>query len=657
MFFETDSPVIIRNLIHPSISIRPELLEPAKALNAHEVAFLPIIVAENLAGIIVLASRETGTLSIQSLQPFIAFSNLVNSSVQKIEALQSSNQKLDHLQIQTSFSSRIINETVPDQLYPVIHQQIKEIIGEVDFYIALFDSKTNHIDIPYLFEGDQPLTIDPFPLGDGLTSIVVRTRQPLLLVENTEERAKALGAKIVGQPAKSWMGIPLIVGDEVIGIMSVQDVEQEKRFTQDHLDLFLTLSPSIAGAIQNSHLLAESKKRAYQLQTSAEISRETSTTLDQDDLLAHTIQLIQDRFNFYHASVFLIDVTGEYAVVQESTGEAGRKMKTDGHRLKIGSKSVIGYVTQNKKPLVVNDVTQDPTHKFNPLLPDTRAELGLPILLGDQVLGALDVQSTIPYAFSEDDIEVLQILTNQLAVAINNANLFMQTQEHLAQHRLIHHVTTVAASSTTIDDALTSAVQALRVTLGDHVSILMVDNKSNTLRVFAASGYDKSVLGMEFPVGEGVTGWVAENKEPLLINNVKQDSRYIRGKDEILSELAVPLIYRGELLGVLNIESEAPNAFDEHDVDILGTLAGSLAAIIINARLSQRQQKLFEITSKIRQSVNMDTILETTAEELTKALQTRRTRIQVGGNLVSDQKPTNGNSGEGKELSNQEGKV
>jgi GAF domain-containing protein/HAMP domain-containing protein len=655
MFFETDSPVIIRNLIHPSISIRPELLEPAKILNAHEAAYLPIFVSEKLAGFITLASRETGTLNIQSLQPFIAFGNLVNSSYSKIQALEISNKKLDKLEVLTSFSNKIINETDPDRLYSSIHEQMKENIGDVDLFIALYDPETNHIEIPYLYEGDQPLKIDPFPLGDGLTSIVVRSRQPLLLVENTEERAKALGAKIVGQPAKSWMGLPLIVGDEVIGIISLQDVEQEKRFDMDDLDLLQTLAPPIAGAIRSSKLLSESMKRSYQLQTSAEISRETSTTLDQDELLSHSIKLIQDRFNFYHASVFLIDPSGEYAYVQESTGKAGRKMKTEGHRLKIGSQSVIGYVTQNKLPLVVNDVTQDPTHKFNPLLPDTRAELGLPILLGDRLLGALDVQSTTPYTFSPDDIEVLQILANQLAVAINNADLFMQTQEHLAQHRLIHHVTTVAASSTTIDDALSSAVQALRVTLGDNVSILMLDKKTNTLKVQAASGYKNSILGMTIAVGEGITGWVAENNEALIVNNVRRDSRYLKGKEEIESELAVPLIYRGELLGVLNIESEIPSAFDEHDMDILGTLAGSLAAIIVNARLSQRQQKLFEITSKIRQSVKMDTIIQTTAEELTKALQTRRTKIQVGGQLASEQTETNGNNGPGENFSGKEG--
>ena len=272
---------------------------------------------------------------------------------------------------------------------------------------------------------------------------------------------------------------------------------------------------------------------------------------------------------------------------------------------------------------------------FNPLLPDTRAELGIPIMLGDSAIGALDVQSTVPFAFSQDDIEVLQILADQLAIAITNADLFTETQEHLAQHRLIHHVTTVAASSTNIEDALSSAVQGLRVTLGDRISILTKNLKGNSLRVQAASGYDNDVLGMQIKIGQGITGWAAEHSEAIIVNDVLQDPRYIPGNEAVRSEMAVPLVYRGDLLGVLNVESDTLNAYDDHDQDILGTLAGSLSAIIVNARLSERQQQLFDITSKIRQSANMETILETTATELTKALQTRKTRIQVGGRLAS----------------------
>jgi GAF domain-containing protein len=584
-----------------------------------------------LSAIIIMGSREKGAITQTSLQPFAALLELVTTALEKVTALQSTQQRLQDLQILNDFSQAIGNETNPSKLYRLIHEEIKKIVGDIAFYIALFDAETELIEIPYLYEGDAPMQVDPFPLGEGLTSIVIRTRQPLMLVEDTEQRAKALGARTIGEAAKSWLGVPLTIGGEVVGVLTVQDVEKEHRFSEDDLRLLTTLSTQIAGVIHNSRLLDESQRRALQLETASLISRDTSATLDQDELLQKAVNLVRDRFEFYQTSVFLLDSQGEYAVIQESTGEAGRQMKMEGYRLQVGSKSIIGHVTAVGEPLVVDDVSKDPTHLFNPLLPDTRSELGIPLKIGERVLGALDVQSTTTYGFSPDDVEVLQILADQLAVAVANAELFTETQEHLAQHRLIHHVTTVAASSSSLEDALSSAVQGLRVTLGDRVAILLVDPITNELRVIASAGYEDDILGFKIGIGEGITGWVAEHSEALLVNDVLNDPRYIAGKESVRSELAVPLNYRGILLGVLNVESDKQNAFDQHDQDILGTLAGSLSAIIVNAQLSDRQQRLFEVTSKIRRSVSMETILETTANELSKVLQIRKASIQVGG--------------------------
>ena len=645
-YFTLLTPVIIKDLSNAMAPLRPELLNPPRALDAREAGFIPIMIDRELKALIILGSRETNKISLDTVQPFRSLADLVQTKLSKIELQEQNAIKLQNLQVVKEFTEEILQQSDANKLYLLIHNKIKEILGNLDFYIALYDHKTERIEIPYLYEGEDPISINPFPLGEGLSSIVIRTRQPLMLIENAEERARQLGAKVVGKAAKSWLGLPLMIGEDVIGLMSVQDTEHENRFSQADLDFLQELAKSIAGAIHSTHQLAEVQRRAFQLETSAEIAREASTTLDQQELLSYTLQLVQDRFNFYHASIFLLDPAKEFAVVVESTGEAGAKMKEDGHKLAVGSQSIIGQVTVEKEPLVVNDVTADPTHKFNPLLPDTRAELGIPILLGDTVLGAMDVQSTVPYDFTPDDIEVLQIFANQLAVSINNANLFAETQEHLAQHRLIHHVTTVAASASTIEEAISSAVQGLRVTLGDNVSVLMLDEKNNMLRMIASAGYDQVVDGMQIRVGEGITGWVAEHKEPVMINNVQDDPRYISGRKEVRSEIAVPLSYRGEFLGVLNVESETQNAYDDHDQDILATLAGSLAAIIINARLSERQQTLFDITNKIRQSVNMGTILETTAVELTRVLQARKARIQVGGGHVQMPESSNGNPDE-----------
>jgi GAF domain-containing protein len=387
-----------------------------------------------------------------------------------------------------------------------------------------------------------------------------------------------------------------------------------------------------AGIIDDMH------RQLLQVQTATEIAREISSALNLDELLLKAVDLIRDRFNFYHAAIFLIEPGENNAVIREATGEAGAQLKRLGHKLAVGSKSIVGFVAGQGDPLVVNDITKDATHLPNPMLPDTRAEAAIPLKIGERILGVLDVQSTIPYSFSSNDINTFQTLADQLAIAVNNTELFAEIQEHLSQHRLLHHITTSAASGTTLEEALSSAVKGLQVTLGgDRVSILLSDEERNKLTVKASVGYTESASAINIPFGSGITGWVAAHRKPLRVNDITQDARYILVSSNTRSELALPLIFRNDILGVLNVESEQIGAYNENDEEMLGTLAGSLAAIIANARLvdqirkqAERERLLNEISNKIRRSTDMQTILNTTIQELHRVTGARKTQINIG---------------------------
>jgi GAF domain-containing protein len=422
-----------------------------------------------------------------------------------------------------------------------------------------------------------------------------------------------------------------------MGALIVQDPENERAFNDNHLRFLSALSSQVAGVFYNLRLLEDSRVRALQLETAAEIARDISSSLNLDELLARAVNYIRDRFSFYHAAVFLLDSQGDSAVIREATGEAGAQLKRAGHKLGVGSRSIVGYVAGRGEALVINDTSKDPTYYANPLLPDTRGEAATPLKVGERILGVLDVQSTQPFAFNVDNLRTLQILADQLAIAVVNSELFSETQEHLSQHRLLHHITTSAASGTTLEEALSSAVNGLQVTLGgDRVSILLLDRERRELHIQSWVGYSEDASRIRIPVGTGITGWVAAHRRPLRIDNTAEDPRYIQLSSNTRSELAIPLLYRNELLGVLNVESELLSAYSDNDEEMLGTLAGSLAAVIANARLleqirgqAERERLLYEITSKIRRSTDMDTILSTTASELIKVLGARRTRIRV----------------------------
>jgi signal transduction histidine kinase/DNA-binding response OmpR family regulator len=185
---------------------------------------------------------------------------------------------------------------------------------------------------------------------------------------------------------------------------------------------------------QNLEQLAQERtanleRRAVQLQVAAEIARDATTARDLDDLLNQAVNLVRDRFGFYHAGIFLVDEQGKYAILKAATGEAGRAMLERGHKLKVGEVGIVGYVTGTGQPRIALDVGVDAVHFRNPFLPETRSELALPFKVEDRVIGALDVQSRRAAAFDEDDVRVLQTMADQLAVAIEKARLLHETQQ------------------------------------------------------------------------------------------------------------------------------------------------------------------------------------------------------------------------------------
>ncbi len=621
-------------------SIPPPLLAYPRQLGCETAAYVPILEEGQLRGLVLVGARTGQDLNEDVVNAFAQVIRTTSISLKRLSPIegQVEQQQTAEIAALNALASGAVNVTDLRSFYSAIHEQVRNVVGDYGFVIALYDPKTNSINIPYLYEEGSFSSVDTFPLGEGLTSILIRTHQPLMLVEETEKRAIAMGAKVSGKPALSWLGVPLLVRGDAIGAMIVQDPYHEHAFDENDLRFMSSVANQVSGAISNFRLLEESKQAALQFETAAEIARDISSSLDLDELLQKAVDLIRSRFNFYHASVFLKDLPGEFVVIRESTGEAGAQLKRSGHKLAIGSKSVVGFVAGKGEPLIVNDTTRDAIYYANPLLPATRAEAAIPLKVSERIVGVLDVQSEQAYAFSEDNLRTLQILADQLAIAVVNTELFAETQEHLAQHRLLHHITTTAASGTTLDEALQSAVNGLQVTLGgDRVSILLADREKKVLEVRAAVGYASNVFDLRIPIGNGITGWTAAHRKSLRVNNVLQDTRYIEGSSNTRSEMSIPLLYRSELLGVLNVESEQLSAYAENDEELLGTLGGSLAAIIANARLleqiraqADRERVLFEISDKIRRTTDMETILSTTASEITRAIGANRATIKVG---------------------------
>ena len=261
--------------------------------------------------------------------------------------------------------------------------------------------------------------------GNSMIGMAIANRQGRIALDVGEE---AVFFKNPHLPlTRSEMALPLIAGDVVIGALTVQS-EIEAAFNSDDIAALQTMADQLGVAIQNAslnrknhELLRQTERRARLLRAANTVGKEVTSILHIDELLPRMVNTIVDAYGFYYAGIFLVDESGEWAVLSAGYGEAGKAMLVEGHKLQVGGKSMIGTCIRLGEARIALDVGEERVHFKNPHLPNTRSEMALPLPFGEKILGAVTIQSVEERAFSQDDITTLQTMADHLAVAIQNA--------------------------------------------------------------------------------------------------------------------------------------------------------------------------------------------------------------------------------------------
>lgn len=269
--------------------------------------------------------------------------------------------------------------------------------------------------------------------GNSMIGTCIDQRKACIALDVGAEAVRFLNPHL--PQTRSEMALPLMTPDEVLGALTVQS-EKEAAFTQEDIAILQSMADQLAIAIQNSHLhrrvqdlLHQAERRARLLQAAHDVSKEVTSILDMNQLLPMTVDIICDSYGFYYAGVFLLDKSGEWAVLRAGRGDAGAAMIAEGHRLQVGGPSMIGASIYLRQARIALDVGEEAVHFKNPHLSRTRSEMALPLLVGDRALGAVTVQSIEGRAFSSDDITALQTMADQLAIAIRNAQLLEELKQ------------------------------------------------------------------------------------------------------------------------------------------------------------------------------------------------------------------------------------
>jgi len=345
----------------------------------------------------------------------------------------------------------------------------------------------------------------------------------------------------------------------------------------------------------------ELQKRASQLEVAGLVARDISKAANLDEILNNSVQLIKDRFNFYHAGIFLLDENKEYAVLRAATGEAGRRMIENNHKLKSGETGIVGYVVEKGEAHIALDVNIDEVHFKNPFLSQTRSEMALPLKVGNVIIGALDVQSVEENAFGYEDVQTLQTIADQLAVAIEKANLMQRLQETIKELE--------ASSNRNISKSWRSF---LRSTRREY-------NYSLRNSVFETDSINSNEARDAIMQGRSIVAHLPANPESNSAETI----------------VAIPIKLRNQVLGVMDLRFSNASVPVEL-VNLLEMTANRLALALENARLFEelqiragREHMVSEVSAKLRTSTDIDSILRAAALELGQALNISEVSVQL----------------------------
>lgn len=315
------------------------------------------------------------------------------------------------------------------------------------------------------------------------------------------------------------------------------------------------------------------QRRVVQIRTAAEISRSLGTILNPQELLQHVADLIQTRFDLYYVGVFLVDDSRRFASLAAGTGEAGEKMITENHQLSVGGSSMIGWATTHGKPRISRDVGQENIRFRNPHLPLTRSELALPLTTGNQVIGAISVQSTQMNAFDEDDITILQSIADSLSIALENARLFQQFEKSLREIEQLN-----------------------RQYMTDSWQNIWAENQEDDLSI------EKGAL----PAGLNV------------------------------NEYNIPLKLRGDqVIGNISLSTEQAD-FSPDEKEFIEAISNQAALALESARLLdeankrvERERAIRELTTEFARALDFESLLHTIVEEIGQIPLVKETSIHI----------------------------
>jgi len=594
---ETRETIFV-NRVEPQ-NHRGDIKPVGDSLWPKSVVFVPMLVGEEIRGYV----------SIQNVDRFDAFSDadvrlletLTTSMTVALEnarlfeetqrLLKETEQRNSELAIINGVQQGLADKLEMGAIYEMVGDKIREIFGNKDVEIRVFDYEQRLTNLPYICERGQRLTLPPLPFTDaGVSAHMRRTREPLLVNENFEQAMAALGSFIVAgsEPAKSALFVPLLAGDQVSGVVGLSDLEREQAFSAADLRLLQTLANSMSLALESARLFADNQRRTRESAALAEVGRDISSTLDLPTVMDRIARHAKELLGADTSAVFLPDERTEAGLFRAiaALGEVAPQVLD---MVVKSGRGIIGSLIASGEAAFVNDTENDPRAVQVPGTGKATDErlMVAPLRAGQQIQGALTVWRTGGAHFLAHELEFLQGLSMAASVAMENARLFAQIQQRAAELDTVNAVSQQVAGKLDLSALIELVGEQSRQLFKADIAYVALLDRTTGMIDFPYQHGDEMASRL---LGEGLTSRILQSGAPLIINSdidrqAEALGTVVLGR-QTRSYLGVPIVVEGRAEGVISVQNtEREGVFDDADQRLLATIAANVGVALRNAQL------------------------------------------------------------------------
>jgi serine phosphatase RsbU (regulator of sigma subunit)/putative methionine-R-sulfoxide reductase with GAF domain len=433
-----------------------------------------------------------------------------------------------------------------------------------------------------------------------------------------------------------WIIITLKNANRPFGLLIIQ---HENYIDEINLKILISISEFISTYIYSMLQSQLNDWREKQLSLVRLVSERISQITDLNLLTKQITELTRETFNYYYVAIFLINPESERLIFKASSGSNETDRPDFEHLSHPGyalGEHMIGHVAKTGQELIAPDVSSEQRYKKVDSLSNTKSEVVIPLKVEDRIFGVFDVQSDVINAFNEDDLLVLRALANSISLAVESTYLLQGIQTTADQLAAVSEVSRAITLILDTDELLKKIVHLIHEKFRfPFVHLYTIDPVNHKISFRAGSGlrtilYEKSAASFDISSNRGIIPWVVQNKKTRRINNVTNDPLFLASPytDEVIgSEMAIPLLFGGEILGVLDIQSDQINAFTVDDQKLIETLADNIAIAIRNARLYRSEkwrrqvaESMRDVAGLLSENINIKNLLIIILEKLQEIL-------------------------------------